>query len=41
MLADNIMVYIKEYGSMSKFGTIIDNDYVGGFIENLIVKFSF
>lgn len=41
MLADNIMVYTKEFGSMSKFGTIIDNDYVGGFIENLIVKFGF
>lgn len=41
MLADNIMVYAKEFGSMSKFGTIIDNAYVGTFIENLIVKFCF
>lgn len=41
MLADNIMVYTKEFGSMSKFGIIIDNDYVGGFVENLIVKFGF
>lgn len=41
MLADNIMVYTKEFGSMSKFGTIIDNDYVGDFIENLVEKFGF
>lgn len=41
MLADNIMVYTKEFGSISKFGAIIDNDYVGGFVERLIEKFGF
>lgn len=41
MLADNIMVYTKEFGKTSKFGTIINNDYVGGFVERLIEKFGF
>lgn len=41
MLADNIMVYTKEFGNMSKFGEIINNDYIGGFVERLIEKFVF
>lgn len=41
MIADNIMVYTKEFGSMSRFGVIIDNDYIGNFVDKLIEKFGF
>lgn len=41
MIADNIMVYTKEFGNLGKFGKFINNDYIGSFVENLIDKFRF
>ena len=40
MLAENIMLFAKEYGNTSKSGANIDNIYIGQFIEELIAKFA-
>ena len=41
MLGDNIMVYAKEYGNTCKFGSVIDNAYVGTFVETLREKLNY
>lgn len=41
MIADNIMAYAKEFGNVSRFGTVIDNRYVGVFVERLIETFGY
>lgn len=41
MLGDNIMVYAKEFGSTSRFGAVIDNSYIGNFVDDLREKFGY
>lgn len=41
MLAENVMLFAKEYGNVSRSGAIIDNAYIGRFIEDLVAKFAF
>ena len=40
-LSENIMLYVKEFGSLNKFNQCIDNEYVGKFIDDLIKEFEF
>lgn len=35
MLSDNLMLYVKEFGARTKNGEVIDNAYIGGWIEKL------
>lgn len=41
LLAQNIMLYIKEFGNVNKNGNIINNEYIGKFIENLCSEFNY
>ncbi|MFS0594432.1 AAA family ATPase [Cytobacillus horneckiae] len=41
LLAENIMLYVKEFGNKNKSGEIINNEYIGNFIEKLRVEFSY
>ncbi len=40
MLSENIMLYIKEFGNTNKSNVLIDNDYIGRFIEDLKREFA-
>lgn len=35
MMSENIMLYVKEFGNMNKSNIVIDNEYVGSFINSL------
>ncbi|MBU3134400.1 AAA family ATPase [Clostridium gasigenes] len=41
LLSDNVMLFVKEFGNISRFGQDIDNKYVGKFIEDLRIKFKY
>ena len=41
MLAENIMIYVKEFGNLNKSNSIIDNNYIGSFIDDLRKEFSY
>lgn len=41
MLSENIMLYIKEFGGLNKNGSRIDNEYVGKFIDEIIIALGF
>lgn len=41
MLSENIMLYVKEFGNLNKSNAIIDNAYIGAFIDNLRREFSY
>lgn len=41
MLGENIMLYVKEFGNLNKSNSIIDNEYVGKFIDDLRKEFSY
>lgn len=41
MLSENIMLYVKEFGNLNKSNILIDNVYIGKFIDDLKKEFSF
>ena len=41
MLGENIMLYVKEFGNLNKSNSIIDNEYVGKFIDDLRKEFPY
>lgn len=41
MLSENIMMYVKEFGNLNKSNVLIDNAYIGTFIEELRREFNF
>lgn len=40
-ISDNIMLYAKEFGNMTRAGKRIDNEYVGTFIEEVRTKIGY
>lgn len=40
-LAENIMLFVKEFGNKNRAGVTINNEYIAAFIENLRVEFSY
>ena len=40
-ISDNIMLYAKEFGNMTRSGKCIDNEYVGTFIEEVRTKIGY
>lgn len=40
-ISDNIMLYVKEFGNMTRAGKRIDNEYVGTFIEEVRTKIGY
>lgn len=41
LLSENIMLYVKEFGNLTKSNAIIDNAYVGKFIDDLRKEFGY
>ena len=41
MISDNIMLYAKEFGNKNAAGLVIDNQYIGEFIEGLTREFGY
>ncbi|CAN7754090.1 AAA family ATPase [Paenibacillus sp. LjRoot56] len=41
LLGENIMLFVKEFGNANKDGNTINNEYVGGFLENLRKEFKY
>ena len=41
MISDNIMLYAKEFGNKNAAGEVIDNQYIGEFIEGLTREFGY
>lgn len=41
LLCHNIMVYVKEFGSRNKDGRIIDNQYIGEFVDAIRSAFGY
>lgn len=41
MLSENIMLYVKEFGNLTKSNAVIDNAYVGKFIDDLRKEFGY
>jgi MoxR-like ATPase len=41
LLSENLMLYIKVFGSENAGGEIINNDYIAGFVEELRTKFGY
>ena len=41
LLSENIMLYVKEFGNLNKSNIVLDNAYIGTFIDNLRKEFSF
>lgn len=41
LLGENIMMYVKEFGNMNKSNVVIDNQYIGTFIETLRKEFGY
>lgn len=41
MLSENIMLYINEFGNLNKSNVVIDNKYIGDFIDNLRKEFGY
>ena len=41
LLSENIMLYVKEFGNLTKSNATIDNEYVGKFIDELRKEFSY
>jgi MoxR-like ATPase len=41
LLSENLMLYIKEFGSEIAGGEIINNDYIAGFVEELRTQFGY
>lgn len=39
MLSENIMMYVKEFGNLNKSNIVIDNAYIGMFIDDLRREF--
>lgn len=40
-LSENIMLYIKEFGNLTKSNAVIDNAYVGKFVDDLRKEFGY
>lgn len=40
-IGDNIMLYAKEFGNMTRSGKRIDNEYIGTFIEEVRTKIGY
>lgn len=40
-ISDNIMLYAKEFGNMTRAGKRVDNEYVGTFIEEVRTKIGY
>ncbi len=40
-ISDNIMLYAKEFGNMTRAGKRIDNEYVGTFVEEVRTKIGY
>ncbi|MCM1037983.1 MAG: AAA family ATPase [Ruminococcus sp.] len=41
LLSENVMLYIKEFGNLTKLNVIIDNEYIGKFIDDLCKEFKY
>lgn len=41
MIGDNIMLYAKEFGNKNRAGAVIDNQYIGEFVESLTREFGY
>lgn len=41
LLSENIMLYVKEFGNLTKSNAIIDNAYIGKFIDDLRKEFGY
>lgn len=41
MLSENLMLYVKEFGNLNKSNVIIDNSYIGIFIDELRKEFGY
>lgn len=41
LLSENIMLYVKEFGNLTKSNATIDNAYVGKFIDDLRKEFAY
>lgn len=41
MLSENLMMYVKEFGNLNKSNLLIDNTYIGAFIDDLRREFNF
>lgn len=41
MLSENLMMYVKEFGNLNKSNAVIDNSYIGAFIDDLRREFGF
>lgn len=41
LLSENLMLYIKEFGNLNKSNVIIDNEYIGKFIDDLRKEFNY
>ncbi len=41
MLSENLMMYVKEFGNFNKSNVLIDNSYIGTFIDALRREFSY
>ena len=40
-LSENIMLYIKEFGNLTKSNAVIDNAYIGKFVDDLRKEFGY
>lgn len=40
-LSENLMLYVKEFGNLNKSNAIIDNEYIGKFIDALIKEYGY
>ena len=40
-LSENIMLYVKEFGNLTKSNAVIDNAYIGKFVDNLRKEFGY
>jgi hypothetical protein len=41
LLSENIMLYVKEFGNLNKSNVVIDNEYIGTFIDDLRREFGY
>lgn len=41
LLSENLMMYVKEFGNLNKSNVLIDNSYIGTFIDDLRREFNF
>ena len=41
LLSENIMLYVKEFGNLTKSNATIDNEYIGKFLDDLRKEFGY